>query len=143
MNFFIFIFQLFKESAFGSVKFSLLFFYLQCYRFLFHLCYFPSSAYTFICSSFSHFLKWKLKSLIQHSYILHQNIGLSNIQFSAINFPLHTALVASQDTRSKHKNQLYFCRPARNNWEAKLEKQYHLQSFQENKYLAINPTKFV
>lgn len=32
----------------------------------------------------------------------------------------------SKDTKSTHKNQLYFYISAMNNWEPKLEKQYHL-----------------
>lgn len=94
------VFGLLKEPAFGLIKLSLLFFSFPRHWFLLCLCYFPSSVYTFICSFFFQFLKVEAGVTDLSSF--------SNIASSAITFPLSTAFIASQDTRSTHKNQLYF-----------------------------------
>lgn len=53
------------------------------------------------------FLTWKLGSLIWDYFPL-------NIASSAITLPLSTAFIASQDTTSTHKNELYVHIPAMN-----------------------------
>ena len=55
---------LFKESTFGFIDFSLLFFILSFTYFCSNLYYFLPSDLDLFCSSFSSFLRWEVVSLI-------------------------------------------------------------------------------
>lgn len=128
------VFELLKEPAFALITLSLLFFSFPHHWFL--LCL----LFSFFCLHF--YLLFFFQFLKVEAGVTELS-SFSNTASRAITFPLSTAFIASQDTRSTHKSQLYFQIPAKNKWKPKLEKQYCIQYLQKSKYFSPNLTKLV